>query len=88
MNPKEPITLTIVLDPAQFTDPEEAGSRVFAAVYPVLSALFEVCGEDNRRPDGTRVLDCNGHHVAQGLAATVEARWRQHETTPKGESDE
>lgn len=80
--------VSIVLDPEALADPERASTIVHDAAYELTLAIFETCGEDNRRPDGTRVLDCNGHHVAQGLAATVEARWRQHETTPKGASDE
>lgn len=80
--------VSIVLDPDALADPERASTIVHNAAYELSLAIFETCGEDNRRADGTRVLDCNGHHVAQGLAATVEARWKQHETTPKGESDE
>lgn len=72
--------ITIFIERERLRDPEMAEVNVGNYVYQLLVAIFEWGGEDNRRPDGTRVLDCHGHSVAQGLADTVVARWKQYET--------
>lgn len=79
MNPDRIRTIEIRVNLDHLADPEFAAAEVGNAVYKLAQLFFERGGEDNRRPDGSRVLVCNGHHVAQGLAETAQARWKQYE---------
>lgn len=69
------VTVTIRLDLDRLADPTAARAEVGNAVYQVGQAIFETGAEYNRRPDGSRVLTGNGHHVAQELAEHAQGMW-------------
>jgi hypothetical protein len=74
------LTIEITIKRSELANPAIADSVVGNHIYLLVSTIFEWGGEYNRRPDGTPVLRCHGHSVAQGLADTAVARWKQYET--------
>ena len=80
MSKDDTLTIEITIKRSELANPAIADSVVGNHVYLLANAIFEWGGEHNRRADGTPVLRCHGHHVAQGIAETTVARWRQHET--------
>lgn len=74
-NDKIEIQITIPRD--RLAGPNSSETVEYVA-YDLFAALFEYGGELNHRPDGSRVLICNGHHVAQKMSELVRQEWESH----------
>jgi hypothetical protein len=75
-NPRCPIVqIQFNLDDLASSDPNTVRVEVANRAYQFGQALFEMGGENNRRPDGTRIFHRNGHHLAQQFVERVLEQW-------------
>ena len=80
MSKDDTLTIEFTIKRSDLANPAIADSVVGNHVYLLANAIFEWGGEDNRRSDGTPVLRCHGHSVAQGFADGAVARWKHYAT--------